>query len=309
MQTELVLSQETTRQRSIDEAVIKAQVAAQKDYDAGLRDSPLLDPTTIKSIQQMAGATYDVAEAQRQMKNIGLDRTVRQTVAATNDATKSTSGWSNAVTELGSTFSSAFEDAVVGGKNLSDVLQGLEQDLMRLSLRFAENQALTDLFGEGGFGSGGGWLGHLFSPDLTSDPFPGVAGRAAGGPVSAGTLYRVNENGTEFFRPDVDGTVIPMGRAGTNIPTGVTTNLPAMMASLAAEIGHANSNGGTTVQIIDQRGSGGDIATEQSTDATGMQQIKVFIRDTVKSQTDSGAFDKTMNSQYGLKAVPKKRRA
>lgn len=37
-------------------------------------------------------------------------------------------------------------------------------------------------------------------------------GRASGGRVSAGTLYRVNEANMEFFRPDVSGQVIPMGR-------------------------------------------------------------------------------------------------
>lgn len=36
--------------------------------------------------------------------------------------------------------------------------------------------------------------------------------RASGGFVKAGTLYQVNELGTEFFRPNVSGTVIPMGQ-------------------------------------------------------------------------------------------------
>ena len=35
-------------------------------------------------------------------------------------------------------------------------------------------------------------------------------GRAAGGPVDAGELYRVNELGMEWFRPNVSGEVIPL---------------------------------------------------------------------------------------------------
>lgn len=41
-----------------------------------------------------------------------------------------------------------------------------------------------------------------------------VPGRAMGGPVAAGTLYEVNERGREFFRPSVNGTVIPLGGGG-----------------------------------------------------------------------------------------------
>ena len=36
-------------------------------------------------------------------------------------------------------------------------------------------------------------------------------GRAYGGPVAAGTLYEVNERGKEYFRPNMSGTVIPLG--------------------------------------------------------------------------------------------------
>lgn len=42
----------------------------------------------------------------------------------------------------------------------------------------------------------------------------GVQGRRYGGPVSAGTLYQVNELGMEYFRPNVGGSVIPLGQGG-----------------------------------------------------------------------------------------------
>jgi hypothetical protein len=41
----------------------------------------------------------------------------------------------SAAEELGMSFSSAFEDAVISGKGLSSVLQGLEQDILRIILR------------------------------------------------------------------------------------------------------------------------------------------------------------------------------
>jgi len=58
---------------------------------------------------------------------------------------------------LGLTFQSAFEDAVVGGKNFSDVLKGLEQDILRIVIR----KSVTEPLGK--FVTGA--LGNLFSFD------------------------------------------------------------------------------------------------------------------------------------------------
>lgn len=44
-------------------------------------------------------------------------------------------------------------------------------------------------------------------------PVP-TASRGAGGPVSAGRLYRVNDPGHEIFVPSTDGTILSSGRAG-----------------------------------------------------------------------------------------------
>lgn len=56
--------------------------------------------------------------------------------------------------------------------------------------------------------------GSTFTPGGTGATRPRVAGaRALGGPVEAGLLYRVNENRTEYFRPNVGGQVIPLGQA------------------------------------------------------------------------------------------------
>lgn len=62
----------------------------------------------------------------------------------------------NAAKELGLTFTSAFEDAVVGGKNLSEVLQSLLEDVAKFSLRKGFTEPALDLLS--GFD-----LGSLFS--------------------------------------------------------------------------------------------------------------------------------------------------
>lgn len=71
-----------------------------------------------------------------------------------------------AIDQLGATFSSAFEDAIVSGNKLSDVLDGLLQDILRLVTRVAITaplgNAITDYFSPTSGTSGGGFLSKLF---------------------------------------------------------------------------------------------------------------------------------------------------
>lgn len=83
--------------------------------------------------------------------------------------------------DLGLTFSSAFEDAIVGGKNLRDVLGGLEQDLLRIITRKLVTEPLGNAIsgfiggGGGGFDIGkiiGSLLGGLPSFDVGTPYVP-----------------------------------------------------------------------------------------------------------------------------------------
>ncbi len=52
-----------------------------------------------------------------------------------------------------------------------------------------------------------------------------IDAKAGGGRAAAGELYQVNERGMEFFRPNVDGNVIPIGGAAAGGPTVVNVTL------------------------------------------------------------------------------------
>lgn len=130
----------------------------------------------------------------------------------------SASRTSDTVRELGLTFSSAFEDAIVKGEKLSKVMQGLLQDIARVIARKtiteplgnAVSTGLNSLGASGWMDGIGSWLGGLF--------------RAEGGPVAAGQPYIVGERGPEWFVPDRGGTVLPNGTApgGASITTNIT---------------------------------------------------------------------------------------
>lgn len=81
----------------------------------------------------------DLVKAGKLTKKEGIDaefdvesRRNDELLKGTADATKEAS---DAARELGLTFQSAFEDAIIGGKRFSDVLSGIGQDLLRLTIR------------------------------------------------------------------------------------------------------------------------------------------------------------------------------
>lgn len=102
--------------------------------------------------------------------------------------------------DLGLTFTSAFEDAIVSGKSLGDVLKSLISDIAKIVVRKTVTEpignAVTDIFKSGdGFGS---LLKML-----------GIGTRADGGHITAGSPYIVGERGPEMIVPSMSGTVIP----------------------------------------------------------------------------------------------------
>jgi hypothetical protein len=83
-------------------------------------------------------------------------------------------------------------DAIVQGRNLGDVLVNT---FKRVAAAIIESGIL-----------------NLLSGGKEGVSFAHIPGRASGGNVSAGQLYRVNEAGMEAFRPAGSGTIIPLGQ-------------------------------------------------------------------------------------------------
>lgn len=80
---------------------------------------------------------------------------------AVQDTTQKTTDWAK---EMGMTFTSAFEDAVVGGKSFKDVLKGIEADLIRIITRKLVTEPLGNWI-SGAIGGllsfdGGGYTGN-----------------------------------------------------------------------------------------------------------------------------------------------------
>lgn len=137
-------------------------------------------------------------------------------------------------------------DAIANSKNLGDVFSNVAKqiiaDLIRIAIQQTIVNALASAFNLGGNGGGGGGIfgsilgaaGSIFGGSSGSivagesskidniiygskNPF----GRASGGPVNAGSLYRINESASpgnpEYFQPANSGTVIPLGQVNQRV--------------------------------------------------------------------------------------------
>lgn len=104
-------------------------------------------------------------------------------------------------------------DVIMQTRSLGDVFKSVANQIIADLIRIAVQRAVIGplanaLFGGAdGDGGGKGLLGNLGTKISSS-----VFGRAGGGPVRAGQLYRVNEGQQEFFRPATDGRVVPLSQ-------------------------------------------------------------------------------------------------
>lgn len=129
-------------------------------------------------------------------------------------AAKAMEDRAEAMRELGATFSSAFEDAIVEGKKFSDVLQGIAEDIARLLIRknitepfanaITDSGFFGDIFGALGFAKGG-----VFESGMPLTAF------ANGGIVNGPTIFPM-ANGMGLMGEAGPEAVMPLRR----LPSG-----------------------------------------------------------------------------------------
>jgi len=196
----------------------------------------------IQKLQDMGMLTADQSlEAQFKVQNAMTEafRGTTSEIEKQNDAAR----------ELGLTFSSAFEDAIIGGKGAQQVIQSLAQDVARIFVRKTVTEklgnAVTDMFS--GFD-----LGSFFG-----------GARAAGGPVDAGRTYLVGEQGPELFIPGSNGTIAPnaalTGGGGQAVRIEVV-NPPGRPAEVAGATSRFDPEGMVVSVVLRDIAQGGQVA-------------------------------------------------
>lgn len=130
------------------------------------------------------------------------------------------------------TFISNLREGKTAGEALAHVLDDLASRLLDVGI----NLLLSGLTG----GIGGG--ATSFAGQFFNSIFGG--GRAGGGPVQAGRVYRVGEEGPETFVPNVNGTILPNSATSS----GSSRILIELGAGLEGRM--LRNSGEQTIQIV-----------------------------------------------------------
>jgi len=101
----------------------------------------------------------------------------------------------------------ALTRAIITGKLGFEELKRLALSVMADIARAAISNGISSALGGGGGSGGSGGLLQLAA--TIAGAFLGAPGRATGGPVSAGRVYRVGERGPELFVPTASGRIEP----------------------------------------------------------------------------------------------------
>jgi hypothetical protein len=198
--------------------IAEIQTLAQRAREAG-------NPIPAENIERaIDAAVADFGRMQRGIEQVGQE-------------TQRTSQFAN---QLGFSFSSAFEDAIIKGKSFSEVLKGLEQDIARIIIRSAVTQPLGNALAGGVqsvmgafsfsslFGSSGGVTPVPATGGISQNPFGFANGGimtpggplplnryAMGGIANSPQLALFGEGRTpEAYVPLPDGRRIPVAMQG-----------------------------------------------------------------------------------------------
>lgn len=197
----------------------QAQARLEKYIETLMRQNSVLDAEIAtfgksnaekRAAVELAKAQVDLAkldETERQKiiasltKEIELSEKKRTTLKSLKDAQD---GLRDAQKFFGDAAVDALEDLIVRGAKAEDVVKNLAAALAKAALQAAlmGSGPLAGIFGTKGVdGATGGLFGAIF-------------GKATGGSVNPGQVYKVGERGPETFVPTTPGKIIPNGRGG-----------------------------------------------------------------------------------------------
>ena len=185
---------------------------------------------------------------------------------------------------IGDAFSNSFKGVISGAMTAQEALASFFQNIADYFLDMAAQiiakwiqltilNAVLSLFPGGG--GGGTSSNGMFGAGAPTETFAGggifsgagpykFPGKAAGGPVSAGSPYVVGEKGPELFVPGKSGTIIPNNKLGMG-DANVVVNVDASGSKAQGDDGRANKLGeaiGLAVKqaLIKQKRPGGLLA-------------------------------------------------
>lgn len=204
---------------------------------------------SIREEAETLGMSAEQWELYQNIKRAGINASA-ENIAAITAETQALQDQRKALEpqiELMDSFRDGLEDSVVGiidgTKSIKDAFKDLFDDLAAQITRWIARRLIEQAFGAQGTtgqGSAGGWIGTVLGAFFGG-------GRASGGSVSAGSFYRVNENGPELLSMggrdylmmgNQSGRVIPNQGGGRSLTINQNIKVPqTTQYRTAAQVG------------------------------------------------------------------------
>ena len=200
--------EEVLSNKALGKSLRESVMTPMEQYTAALakidlaRAKNIIDEETMIRLTGEAGAAFAAASGD-------VEDMASRLSLANSEANKTIPAMSQLAqisNDAGSMIAQGFEDAILSGQKLGEVVRSLGRDLLRLVFSQMVTQPLATGIGKA----------------LRGIPF-----MAMGGPVSSGSPYVVGEQGPELFVPHASGTIVPnkkMGGGGGSGSGGVTVN-------------------------------------------------------------------------------------
>jgi hypothetical protein len=239
----------------------------------------LLDDTPTNKLEKQRETMQFLADAFESGK-ISAEQFGEAASASLGNIAKESEKANDFAKDLGLSFTSAFEDAVVGGKKASDVLKGLGDDILRIITRKAVTEplgnalsgALGGLFGGGSGGAGGG-LGGLFSSlfSFSGGGYTGSGSRSGGVDGKGGFPAILHPNETVLDHSMGQGM-------GSKVTVNVINQGGAMQVQSQSQ--RTGPDGGLTIDVI-------------------VRAVETGLADNVANR--SGPLSRALEGGYGLR--------
>lgn len=171
----------------------------------------MLDPTSVKHINDFIAA-MSIAET------INVPDSL-ETVITDGIEEENETAWTNFEQRVADATKYGLMNAIETG-DWGEAFGQILTDITRDALNNALDVLWEALAQIDWGGKGQGWSGFF---DMIGASFSG--GKAGGGSVSAGNLYRVGEKGSEWFVPNVDGQIIPHDFRGKPLGAPMQVNV------------------------------------------------------------------------------------
>ena len=194
------------KNKELGQSLKESVMTPMEQYSAALEKIDLLHAKNIIDEETMIRLTGEAGAAFAAASGDVEDMASRLSLA-NSEANKTIPAMSQLAqisNDAGSMIAQGFEDAILSGQKLGEVVRSLGRDLLRLVFQ----KTITNPLAEG------------ISAALRI-PF-----KAMGGPVSSGSPYVVGEKGPELFVPHASGTIVPNNKmsGGGSGSGGVTVN-------------------------------------------------------------------------------------